>query len=273
MDPMAAAHALVRSMPAGRGRRRRGHHHRRLRPRLPPLDRARALLLLQGRRPRVGHAGGARREPGLRRAVPVLCVVGDGSAMYSPQALWTAAHEQLPVVFAVVNNRQYLILKNNLRAMKGATRRHGPVRGHGHRRPARRLRRPGAVDGRAVATLVDQAGDIGDAVEAAVDRGRPPPPRAPHHRAGMTDVVLALAGRAARRATAGSSSTTSTGRSARASAGWCSAATARARRRSCGSPSLYLHPSAGEVEVLGERLGRTDVRTLRTARRLRQQRR
>ena len=48
---------------------------------------------------------------------PVLCVVGDGSAMYSPQALWTAAHEQLPVVFAVVNNRQYLILKGYLRGM------------------------------------------------------------------------------------------------------------------------------------------------------------
>jgi len=28
--------------------------------------------------------------------------------------------------------------------------------------------------------------------------------------------------------------------------------------------ALYLHPSAGEVEVLGERLGRADVRTLRT---------
>jgi iron complex transport system ATP-binding protein len=27
--------------------------------------------------------------------------------------------------------------------------------------------------------------------------------------------------------------------------------------------SLYLHPSSGEIEVLGERLGRTDVRTLR----------
>ena len=27
--------------------------------------------------------------------------------------------------------------------------------------------------------------------------------------------------------------------------------------------SLYLHPSSGEVEVLGERLGRTDVRSLR----------
>lgn len=28
--------------------------------------------------------------------------------------------------------------------------------------------------------------------------------------------------------------------------------------------SLYLHPTSGEVEVLGERLGRTDVRSLRT---------
>ena len=39
--------------------------------------------------------------------------------MYSPQALWTAAHERLPVVFAVVNNREYRILKNNLRGMGG----------------------------------------------------------------------------------------------------------------------------------------------------------
>ena len=45
---------------------------------------------------------------------PVLCIVGDGSIMYSVQALWTAAHESLPVVIAVVNNRQYGILKMNL---------------------------------------------------------------------------------------------------------------------------------------------------------------
>ncbi|HYH50463.1 MAG TPA: thiamine pyrophosphate-binding protein, partial [Acidimicrobiia bacterium] len=37
---------------------------------------------------------------------PVLCIVGDGSIMYSVQALWTAAHENIPVVIAVVNNRQ-----------------------------------------------------------------------------------------------------------------------------------------------------------------------
>jgi benzoylformate decarboxylase len=45
---------------------------------------------------------------------PVLCIVGDGSIMYSIQALWTAAHAGIPVVIAVVNNRQYGILKMNL---------------------------------------------------------------------------------------------------------------------------------------------------------------
>lgn len=47
---------------------------------------------------------------------PVVCVVGDGSAMYSPQALWTAAHERLPVTFVVMNNCEYNILKNYTRA-------------------------------------------------------------------------------------------------------------------------------------------------------------
>jgi benzoylformate decarboxylase len=41
---------------------------------------------------------------GLGRA-PVVCLVGDGAAMYSPQSLWTAAHEKLPVTFVVLNNR------------------------------------------------------------------------------------------------------------------------------------------------------------------------
>jgi len=49
---------------------------------------------------------------------PVVCLVGDGAALYSPQALWTAAHEQLPVTFVVMNNREYNVLKN---FMKGQT--------------------------------------------------------------------------------------------------------------------------------------------------------
>lgn len=52
---------------------------------------------------------------GLDRS-PVVCLVGDGAAMYSPQALWTAAHESLPVTFVVMNNREYNVLKNFMRA-------------------------------------------------------------------------------------------------------------------------------------------------------------
>ena len=52
---------------------------------------------------------------GLDRA-PVVCVVGDGAAMYSPQALWTAAHEQLPITFVVINNAEYNILKTFMKS-------------------------------------------------------------------------------------------------------------------------------------------------------------
>ena len=45
---------------------------------------------------------------------PVVAIVGDGSAMYSIQALWTAAHHKLAIVFVVLANRQYRILKHNV---------------------------------------------------------------------------------------------------------------------------------------------------------------
>lgn len=45
---------------------------------------------------------------------PVVAVSGDGSAMYSIQALWTAAHHELAIVFVVLANREYRILKHNV---------------------------------------------------------------------------------------------------------------------------------------------------------------
>jgi benzoylformate decarboxylase len=45
---------------------------------------------------------------------PVVAVSGDGSAMYSIQALWTAAHHNLAIVFVILANRQYRILKHNV---------------------------------------------------------------------------------------------------------------------------------------------------------------
>ena len=52
---------------------------------------------------------------GIDRA-PVVSIVGDGAALYSPQALWTAAHEKLPISFVVINNREYNILKKFMRS-------------------------------------------------------------------------------------------------------------------------------------------------------------
>jgi len=47
---------------------------------------------------------------------PVVCYTGDGSAMYSIQALWTAAHHKLPLTVVLVNNGGYRIIKQRLRA-------------------------------------------------------------------------------------------------------------------------------------------------------------
>ena len=45
---------------------------------------------------------------------PVLAVVGDGASLYTVQALWTAALYNIPVVYAICNNRSYRILKVNM---------------------------------------------------------------------------------------------------------------------------------------------------------------
>lgn len=104
---------------------------------------------------------------------PVVCLVGDGSAMYSPQALWTAAHERLPVTFVVMNNGEYNILKNY-------------ARNQAHYRSAGTnqfigmdIRDP-AIDFQALASSlgvasrrVERAGDIAEAVEDGIRSGRP----------------------------------------------------------------------------------------------------
>jgi len=51
---------------------------------------------------------------------PVLGVIGDGSTLYVNQALWTAAHYHVPVVWLICNNAQYMILKRRLHAYGGA---------------------------------------------------------------------------------------------------------------------------------------------------------
>jgi benzoylformate decarboxylase len=63
-----------------------------------------------------GAIGASLALPGR----PVVAVVGDGSAMYGIQALWTAAHMKLPVTYVIANNRSYRILKERLVSMRGS---------------------------------------------------------------------------------------------------------------------------------------------------------
>ena len=42
---------------------------------------------------------------------PVIAVSGDGSAAWSMQSLWTAAHYRIPVTFVITNNATYRQVK------------------------------------------------------------------------------------------------------------------------------------------------------------------
>ena len=51
--------------------------------------------------------GIALASPGRR----ILCLLGEGSSMYSIQALWTAVRLELPIAFIVLDNRAYMALR------------------------------------------------------------------------------------------------------------------------------------------------------------------
>ena len=72
-----------------------------------------------------GIGWGIAAAIGVQLAQPnrrVVAIIGDGSAMYSPQALWTAAHLRLPITFVILNNRGYRILKERLIAFHSDNR-------------------------------------------------------------------------------------------------------------------------------------------------------
>lgn len=49
---------------------------------------------------------------------PVLAIIGDGSALYGFQGLWTAARYRIPVTFLITNNQEYKILKDCARVLR-----------------------------------------------------------------------------------------------------------------------------------------------------------
>jgi benzoylformate decarboxylase len=53
-----------------------------------------------------------------RPNVRTVCLVGDGSAMYSIQALWTAAQRKLPLTVVVINNAGYGAMRSFSQVMQ-----------------------------------------------------------------------------------------------------------------------------------------------------------
>jgi len=103
---------------------------------------------------------------------PVVSVVGDGSFLYSPQALWTAVREDLPVVVVVLNNHGYLILQRFLAQMRGPGGEATPRVGLDIADPSVDLVAIARGFG-AEAVRVDRLPQVGEAVRAALAAARP----------------------------------------------------------------------------------------------------
>jgi benzoylformate decarboxylase len=106
-----------------------------------------------------------------RDHAPVLCIVGDGSAMYAPQALWSAVHEKVPVVFVVLNNLEYGILKTFMLSQAQYNAKEHGFLGMDIREPAvdfQSLARSMGVE----PTFVGSHLRISEAVEAALKTGK-----------------------------------------------------------------------------------------------------
>ena len=96
---------------------------------------------------------------------PVVCVIGEGSAQYAIQALWTAAMYNVPVTFLVLRNDEYAILKwfGLLEEIVGAP---------GLDLPA--LDCAAVAGGYGVSSrVVGDAGELGQALTTALASGRP----------------------------------------------------------------------------------------------------
>lgn len=120
LNPVSIAHALAHALPEGcivvdesltTGRESMGH-----------TMGARPHDLINNLGGSIGYAtpvatGAALACPDRR----VFCLVGDGSAMYTIQSLWTQAREQLDITTIIFANNSYAILKAEFANMQAGT--------------------------------------------------------------------------------------------------------------------------------------------------------
>ncbi len=103
---------------------------------------------------------------------PVVALIGDGSAMYTIQSLWTAAHDSIAVVYVIFNNASYRILKQRTLALKGFSAADNTYVGMDLIKPALDfvgLARAQGVPGE----QVEKAADVGPAIKRGLASGGP----------------------------------------------------------------------------------------------------
>jgi len=137
---------------------------------LPVSHRHRFFGLASG-----GIGCGIGAAAGVKLALPdrpVLAVIGDGSALYSIQALWTAANLRLPVTYLIINNGGYSILKERLMAYGGSAAASGRVIGMDLTDPAIQFVQLAAALGVPAMEITDPE-NIGPAVSESIRREGP----------------------------------------------------------------------------------------------------
>ena len=102
----------------------------------------------------------------------VIAVLGDGSTMWGNQALWTAAHYNVPVTFVICSNASYRILNRTKTIFLGPQVKDKRMPGFEFEVPRinfAKMAESMGVEGR----TVEKPGELKDALKAAIDSNKP----------------------------------------------------------------------------------------------------
>lgn len=123
-----------------------------------------------------GYLGwGLPSSLGIKLALPqrqVIALVGDGTFLFSIQALWTAARYDIPVIIIVCNNRGYKAVRDAAIRFKGKAVEKGLFIGSSINEPAPNLSK--IAEGFGIfGTCIEEPGEIRPALEKALHSGKP----------------------------------------------------------------------------------------------------
>ena len=140
---------------------------------LDAIDFDRPGTLVGGRGGSLGFGMGATL--GMKLASPkspVVGIIGDGTAMFTIQALWTAANYNIPVTYIMCNNGSYKVLRENMaRYLTGAERESRYIGMDFYRQPLDFVGLARAFDIQGV--RVERPEDLAPALREAMDSGVP----------------------------------------------------------------------------------------------------